>query len=147
MIALFTTGLFWGIQTSLAPYLLKLIINTITTDGNGSQFLQLVKIPATAYILLFILGAINFKIADWLRLTAFPNIRKDIIVSMFSYLKKHSHNYFQNHLSGSLSNKISDMQAGTTFILNQVDEAFAQLAGIIIATTTMFLFTHCSQLF
>ena len=138
MISFFITGLYWGIHTSLAPYLLKLIIDAIAADDASQQFLQTIKIPAIGYILLFLTGAINFRIVDWLKLRMFPAVKKAITLNMFAYLKQHSHSYFQNHFSGSLSNKITDMVGGVIFILNQIDEAFAQLAAVIIASIVMF---------
>ena len=141
MFNLFTAGLFWGIQVSLAPYLLKLIINEIADSSDRRQLLQMVKIPAIAYVILFLAITTNFRIIDWVKLTMFPALKKDISLSMFAYLKKHSHSYFQNNFSGSLSKKISDMIDGTVFILNLIDETFAQFTAIVIAITVMF-FVH-----
>jgi len=58
---------------------------------------------------------------------------------MFSYLNKHSHQFFQSNFSGSLSNKISDMTSGVINIFSTIDDGFAQVIGLLIAIVTMLL--------
>ncbi len=74
-------------------------------------------------------------------LRAIPAIRQDIIVALFAYLKRHSHQYFQNHFAGSLLNKITDMSSGTVSILQKMDQTFFQVCVLVIAVIATF-FVH-----
>lgn len=138
-IGMMITGLVWGVQTSLSPYLLKLIIDGIANySGNKANIFSAIKIPAILYAGMFVLATFNFRITDWFMLRAIPNIRQDVIVSLFTYLKRHSHAYFQNHFAGSLLNKITDMASGTVSILQKLDQTFSQICVLIIAMIAMF---------
>src|ERR1700722_17096319 len=114
------TAIVAGLQTSLSPYLLKLIINGIADfSGDKTEIFDAIKLPAILYTLLYVLTTINYRITDRFMLRAIPAIRQDIIVALFAYLKRHSHQYFQNHFAGSLLNKITDMSSGTASILQK----------------------------
>jgi ATP-binding cassette, subfamily B, bacterial len=60
---------------------------------------------------------------------------------MFNYLNQHSHHYFQNNFSGSLINKITDMQSGVIDIFSNLDDMYAQTLGLSVAIITL-LFIH-----
>lgn len=134
------TGILAGVQTSLAPYILKLIIDGIANfDGDKTQIFSVIKIPVLMYILIFVFATLVFRMNDWLELRAIPGVRHGILVSMFAYLKKHSHEFFQNHFAGSLLNKIIDMQGSVASILQKLDMAFSSIATLVIAIGGMFL--------
>src|SRR5262249_47450915 len=92
-------------------------------------------------ILLWIGICLNMRLLDWAKLRLFPSLRQDAMSGMFAYLNQHSHLYFQNNFAGSLINKIVDMQGGIIDILTILDDAYAQLLGLTIATITL-LFIH-----
>lgn len=140
---LLLSGVVFGIQEALLPYALKLIINSLATySGDKSNILSVLKIPAGLYILFFSLEAVNYLASDWLRLKMMPKIRKNITLAMFSYLKKHSHHYFQTNFGGSLVNKIKDMSDGVVSILLKLDQTCTKLFGLIVAVFAMFLVNH-----
>ena len=140
ILALFFTAFYWGLNNSLSPYILKLIIDKVALfDSDKAAVFQAVKPILIIYIILWFLIAIDMRLMDWLKLRFFPSVRFDIINTMFAYLNKHSYRYFQNNFSGSLSNKISDMQSSTINIFTTVDDAFAQFVGLCIAIVTMLL--------
>lgn len=133
-------ALYWGINNSLAPYVLKLIIDKVVAfEGDKSAVLSAVKPTILLYILLWIGIAIDMRCLDWVRLKLLPSIRYDVMTKMFEYLGSHSHRYFQNNFAGSLSNKITDMQNGAINIFTTLDDGFAQCIGLLIAIMTMLL--------
>lgn len=58
---------------------------------------------------------------------------------MFTYLTGHSNAYFQEHLTGSLQNKITDLTTGIDTLVRRSLEGIGVLAMIIIAVTTLSL--------
>jgi ATP-binding cassette subfamily B protein len=131
-------ALYWGINNSLAPYVLKLIIDKVVAfEGDKSAVFGAVKPYFIIYIGLWTGIAINMRCLDWVRLKLFPTLRYDIMTKMFAYLGGHSHRYFQNNFAGSLSNKISDMQNGACNIFSTLDEGVAQCIGLCVAIMTM----------
>ena len=140
VVALFFAAFYWGINNTLAPYVLKLIIDKVAAfDGDKAAVVSAVKIYVLIYILLWILIALDMRFLDWVRLKLFPSLRYDIINKMFAYLNQHSYRYFQNNFAGSLSNKISDMTSGSIAIFSTLDDALAQIIGVSIAILSMLL--------
>lgn len=139
-IALLLAASYWGINNTLAPYVLKLIIDKVAAfEGNKAAIFNAVHTEVMLYLLLWVIIAIDMRLVDWLRLKLFPKLRYEIVDSMFSYLNRHSHRYFQNNFAGSLANKISDMTSGTIAIFTTIDDALAQSIGVLIAIISMLL--------
>ncbi|WP_392536546.1 ABC transporter ATP-binding protein [Legionella sp. 227] len=140
VIGLLLTAAYWGINNALSPYVLKLIIDKVAAfSGDKSALFDAIRPYIIVYITLWILIAVDMRLSDWLRLKLFPYLRYDLVNNMFAYLNQHSHRFFQNNFAGSLSNKISDMTAGTISIFTTIDDAAAQIVGLIIAIISMLL--------
>ena len=140
VLGLLITSSYWGINNSLSPYVLKLIIDkAVTLEGDKAEVFSALLPTISIYILLWILICADMRLLDWIKLKFFPSIRYDLINNMFSYLNKHSHQFFQSNFSGSLSNKISDMTNGVINIFSTIDDGFAQFIGLLIAIVTMLL--------
>ena len=140
IVAMLFIALYWAIDNSLKPFILKMIIDkTVTLDSDRSTILAAVLPYIIIYISMWILVAIDMRLLDWVRLKFFTSVRYDIVTKMFSYLERHSHRYFQNNFAGSLSNKISDMQSAVITILSTLDDGFAQFLGLCVAVIILLL--------
>lgn len=135
-------GLCWALINTFTPYLLKLIIDQVVSfQGSKSDLFKNTVPYLYAYIALWIALCINMRFLDWVKLNLFPSLREDVMCKMFNYLNQHSHRYFQNNFSGSLINKITDMQAGVVDIFTNIDDIYAQTLGLSVAVITL-LFIH-----
>lgn len=140
--ALLFVAFYWAFNNTMAPYVLKLIIDKVVAfEGDKALIFDAVKPYLILYIVLWTLIVIDMRFLDWVKLKLYPAIRYDIATKMFAYLNQHSHRYFQNNFAGSLSNKINDMISSSISILSTVDDAFAQSVGLCVAIITM-LFIH-----
>ena len=138
-ITFIVTGLLWGIQTSLTPYLLKLIIDRVASHtGPKSTIFSEVWLLVAAYVGVWLIMAVNFRTVDWVKLKFFPSIRRDILNDMFAYCNLHSYSFLQNNFAGSLSNKIMDMSGSTASALARVDEAMGNIFAFLIALGMMY---------
>lgn len=131
---MFFTGILWGVYLSLSPYLLKIIIDILAENKSVQQ----VYMPSVIYVLLFFFTSINFRALDWIKYKILPPIKKDTAMNMFDYIKHHSHDFFQNHFSGSMSNKVNDMVVNLESLLNSTDEFFANFISFLIAIIVMY---------
>ncbi len=135
-------GILWAFTTTFLPYTLKLIIDHVVAfNGDKSAVFKTVEPYVFGYIVLWIGLSINMRLLDWAKLKLFPTLREDVMNKMFDYLNLHSHRYFQNNFAGSLVNKITDMQHGVIDIFTTVDDLYAQILGLSVATITL-LFIH-----
>lgn len=117
----------WSIDSTLWPYLLRLIIDTMTQhEMSRSTVFQDLEGLFAAAIALWITVEICFRARDFISAKAFPQLESDIRMAMFDHIQHHSPKYFNEHFAGSLSNKIGDM---TT----QVSSLFQNLMVFISA--------------
>ncbi|MCD8542519.1 MAG: ABC transporter ATP-binding protein/permease [Gammaproteobacteria bacterium] len=114
-----------------------IIDKTVALNSDKSAIFATVLPYILLYITMWILVACDMRFLDWIKLKFFTRLRYDIITRMFSYLNQHSHRYFQNNFSGSLSTKIVDMQSAVINILTTLDDAFAQCLGLSVAVIVM----------
>lgn len=134
------TTIYGGIDLSLSPFVLKLIIDQVVANQNDKAVIFQAVMPyLILYILLWVVVAIINRTNNWLQLKLFPSIRFDVIKTMFSYLGKHSPHYFQNNFAGSLANKIFDMQGSVIIVLSTIEDAFFQCVGLLIAILSLFI--------
>lgn len=140
MIAL--VGIIYSLTNTLTPYVLKLIIDHVVSfKGYKVELINTTWPYLIAYISLWIIACVNTRFLDWVKIKLFPSLRQDTMSQMFSYLNLHSHHYFQNNFSGSLVNKIIEMQNGIIMLISTLDDAYSQLLGISVAIIAL-LFIH-----
>lgn len=120
-------GVFW----SFSSYALKLIIDALTEYHGDPQYIWPVISPMIIFYLVFWASAsCSFRLIDIVERSLYPHIRQDIMNQMFAYIIEHSHGYFQSNLSGSISNRITDMQTGVVSILRKMDEIIFNLVFV-----------------
>ncbi len=101
-------------EFALAPYLLKVIIDTATLySDNTTLFLKAIIYPAIFYVLLITLvHNIAFRIYQLITMHLFPKLRTEVSVALFKHLTKHSISFFQRNFSGDLASKTQNVSEG-----------------------------------
>lgn len=118
---IFLFSLIWAIDSTVWPYLLRLIIDTMTYyDGDRTGAWVALKGLLIAGICLWVFVEFCFRYRDFLRARVFPNLEADIRMAMFDHIQHHSPKYFNEHFAGSLSNKIGDMTTQITLLLQSM---------------------------
>lgn len=140
---LIAVGVIWAIYVSLSPYLLKLIIDSVSISvADPQELFQKVFFPAVAYVFLGFFIGVTFRLYDWMQIRTFPEMKSEISGEMFDYVEGHSYNYFQQNFTGSLANKINDMAKGATLIINNLIEVFfSRFLTLVVGAITMY-FVH-----
>jgi len=140
LMGFFFTALIWAIEMSLSPYLLKVIIDAVVQySKNQTKLISAILIPAILYVLMSIILNITFRVYDYINLRLYPEMKAAVSKDMFAYLMHHSHAFFQNHFSGSLTRKIFDMGTYVDQIISIFNEWFyPRFFAMIIASITLF---------
>lgn len=162
---IFLLSLTWSIDTTLWPYILRHIIDTLTQyDTNrAGAWADLERLFAVAVCFWVTIEA-GFRTRDFIRIRVFPKLEADIRLAMFDHIQHHSPKYFNENFAGSLANKIGDMTTQVTamlqylmvyisatgssvlvlFFFSGVNPIFAMILGIWIVThfTICILFTR-----
>jgi len=133
---IFLLSIVWAIDSTVWPYLLRLIIDTLTAyDTNRSEAWHALKWMLVAGVFLWIFVEVSFRTRDFIRARAFPKLEADIRMAMFDHIQHHSPKYFNENFSGSLANKIGDMTSQVTAMLENLMVFIpAVLACIMIVT-------------
>lgn len=135
----------WAIESTVWPYLLRLIIDRLTRfDVNRSQAWISLQWFVLAGILFWIANEFFQRLRDFLRARAFPQLEADIRMEMFDHIQRHSPKYFNEHFAGSLSNKISDMTTQVTSILQTITVFISAVISIFL---TLLFFSKVNSIF
>ncbi|MDR3624791.1 MAG: ABC transporter ATP-binding protein [Chlamydiales bacterium] len=145
LLGLIFVAIFWAIDLSLSPYMVKLIIDGVSSWEPGVDSLfYTVGMPSIAYVALALFIGIVFRFYDYVMIKLAPIMKNEIILEMFNYIIDHSYSYFQQNFSGSLSNKINDISKGSVKIITEfVDLFLSRFFCLIAAIITMYL-VHAS---
>src|SRR5436190_803456 len=106
---MFSVAIVWAVDLSLRPYLLKIMLNKVANTSEQQIGVALL-IPAAGYLLMAFLMSSMFRMHDYfVQCKMMPHLRQKISNYYMCYLLGHSHHYYQNNFSGSLTNKINDI--------------------------------------
>ncbi|NDB86617.1 MAG: ABC transporter ATP-binding protein [Alphaproteobacteria bacterium] len=95
------------------------MLNKIPTISPSQVFGTLLQ-PAIFYIAMGVIVVLAFRFYEWILLRFHPNLKKHIGVILMERMMNHSQNFYQNHFTGSITNKINDVTNGIPSILNTI---------------------------
>ncbi|WP_395463210.1 ABC transporter ATP-binding protein [Wolbachia endosymbiont of Cantharis cryptica] len=130
--------LFWAIDNSLSPYMIKIILDRIAVAPAENMFEHL-AIPAMSYVLILFLIVGIHRLYDYLvDIKLIPNLHKKINNSSFEVLLGQSHHYYHNNFAGSLASKVNHLVDNIPDIIQIVVETFLHQAfALSIAIYTL----------
>lgn len=129
----------------IRSYILKVIIDKITTAQPFEDIGNLLSIPIICYIATLIVINIAMRLRDYIFLKIFPATKSDIVTQVTKYLEYHSYEYFQNNFTGSLVNKIFDLDNGSEQIIKIIINGF--LIHIVTLVIGLVTITYTNPLF
>ncbi|MBA3723035.1 MAG: ABC transporter ATP-binding protein [Parachlamydiaceae bacterium] len=142
---IFFLSLTWSIDSTLWPYLLRLIIDTMTQfEMDRLASWNSLKWLLAAGVCLWVIVECGFRLRDFIRARILPKLEADIRMTMFDHIQHHSPKYFNEHFAGSLSNKIGDMTTQVTSIIQNLMVFIPAVASIILI---LIFFSAVSPLF
>lgn len=115
--AMLLVGIYSAIHSVLQPYVLKLLLDAAAHTEN-QNFLDACLKPALFLIILGLIITGVWRLYNYIVLRSLPKMKADIIAATTSYLRDQSYVFFQDHLSGSISAKISDLTSTIQTIVN-----------------------------
>lgn len=141
LIQFFSFG--WSLDHTLWPYVLMTLIDTITSyTGEMSHAWAVLTKPIIMGISLWLTVELFFRISGILSAKVIPKIEADVRMSMVEYVMHHSHNYFSNHMAGTIANKISDMPQNMTLLLQKILFLFIPVLLAIFLSILFFAFIN-----
>jgi len=142
---IFILSLTWAVDSTVWPYLLGLIVDTLTQfDANRVDAWSALKWLLIAGVCLWIFVEFCFRTRDFICAYTFPKLEANIRMIMFDHIQHHSPKYFNEHFAGSLSNKIADMTTQITLMFQNMMFFIPAIASSVI---TLFFFSKINPLF
>lgn len=118
--AMFMVGIYTSLHNVIQPYVLKVLLDSASRAQKG-QFLEACLYPGILLIVLGFIISFIWRFYNYIVLKSLPRMKADIIKATTSHLREQSYSFFQDHLSGAISAKISDL---TSNIQNMVNAWF-----------------------
>ncbi len=104
--------------TIMLPYAVKEIIDAVTLANTTGTDIFAAAEHALILFALLNLGIVLFSRASGAALVMTgPKLRREIRMTLFSYLQHHSHRYFVSHFAGSLANRIAEVSMSSMHAL------------------------------
>lgn len=107
------------IDSNLIPYILKLVVDAITDPMvNRATIFQRIGPVLWAGGAAWLGFIVIIRVQHYWQAFVIPRFQAQIRMSTLEHLTAHSHRYFANHMSGSLSNKVADLPKALDTISN-----------------------------
>ena len=128
------SGFLWAVITSVQPYLLKDIVNRLSRCSSVDVF-DVLFLPVSLYILSYLIQSVGFQLHGYY-VDAFmvPKMRKKIAQDAIKRLVQKPYRFFQDHFSGAISNRVSDLIRSVPDLLDMIfDKMYSHLLAFLIA--------------
>lgn len=143
-LAMSMVGIYSSIHSVIQPYVLKIILDRVTTSG-ASSFVSKCLPPALLLILLGFVITLVWRFYNYLVLKSLPKIKADIVTIATEHLRNQSFVFFQDRMSGDISAKISDLTNNIQNVVNSwfniIRQALTILLSIFIVGTVSWYFS------
>ncbi|MBN9543534.1 MAG: ABC transporter ATP-binding protein [Alphaproteobacteria bacterium] len=130
----------WAVQESLSPYFTMRILD-ILTDPNVDKSNVFQKHQTFFYIslLIYFLIEVGHRGHEYIAGKFYPKLKRHVRVSIMEYTVGHSHEFFIENYSGSISNKIARLADGIQDISEKIICVFVPVL-ISLVITCIYLF-------
>ena len=135
LIALAIFPMIWCLVETIAPFLIKIIIDHLASDlsfGTKTQNILLYTVFSYAFLMLALEVATRSCGYVWIK--TFPKIRADMQSMVLKHIQARDYNFFYNQLSGDLISKYRNLT--TSF-----ENIFKNLLYGFYPTTLSFIFS------
>lgn len=110
-------GLYSSCHSVVQPYVLKIVLDAAATAGTGGFITACLK-PALMLMGMSLIVTAIWRFYNFIVLKSLPDMKADIVQRTTEHLRGQSFTFFQDHLSGAISAKISDLTSNIQNIVN-----------------------------
>lgn len=130
--------IFNAIETSLWPYLSKLLIDNLVSSNGENVFINSLPILIPLLILTALPGFV-WRIADYAWMYLSPLLRKKITADAMDRILTKSSAFFHDNFAGALANRVKELANSTPNLINVIIFNFISVAlSLLIALYVLF---------
>lgn len=131
----FAAPLLVVLESVVMPYALKMVIDAFTEHDQNRYTVMQAIYPALwlggiSWLLVIVLA----RLQEWWQVYVMPRFEADIRMSVVQHLSNHSYDYFSNHLSGNLANKIADLPRAIDALGMNLRWQFVATFGVVVTS-------------
>lgn len=141
-LAMGMVGVYSSIHSVIQPYVLKVILDRVTTSG-ATAFVSKCLPPALLLIILGFLITVVWRFYNYLVLKSLPRIKADIVTIATEHLRNQSYAFFQDRMSGDISAKISDLTNNIQNVVNSWFNIARQALTILLSIFIVGMVSWC----
>lgn len=114
-------SLSWTLDFTVWPHLTRWLIDTILLHADEKMRVwEFLTIPLIVIGITWLLIEVMFRLQGFTLAKLFPATEAAIREAMLHYTSLHGYQFFSDHFSGAVANKINDMPSSTTEILRTI---------------------------
>lgn len=118
ILLLFAFPIIWCVAETIAPYLIKVIIDDLSGDKvNTTSFGELLGIPILYYFVLMVTIEIAIRGCNYVWLQFIPELRGEFRNAILTTVLQKPISFYQNHLIGELVTKFKNLSNSFDLIL------------------------------
>jgi ATP-binding cassette, subfamily B, bacterial len=141
--AIILLPLVWACASAINPYILKTIIDVVVNfSGPPEEIWTVAALPVIIYLSFQTAVSISYRLKEWIWMKTIPKTKAKIRASIFAYVQNHSYSYFQDHLSGTLSNKVLDIVRSFENILISFHSIFLPCTISVLISAALLATVH-----
>ena len=134
-------GLCTGLRGPFSSILIKKMINLLPQVQSGD--VSILFMPATLIILNFIIfDNLTWRGMTYIRAKFTPVIMNRMIGASMEYVLGHSHQFFQDHLSGKISKQITNLADETENLIILIAPGILRGVSLLLASLIATYFVH-----
>ena len=118
IIGLLTVELVWAINSSIHPYIIKMIVDYLNHDNFNLS--SAITKPFVLFTILSIVQVFIFRVSDYLYAKMMPFVIKDTVLTCFKRVNKLPYSYFKDAFGGSIASRIYETADSLEYILNTI---------------------------
>lgn len=129
--------------TLLAPLYLRNLFNTLATGSPTAATIHALIATLGVVVLMWALDMVARRVQDFSNMYMEARVMEDLYASAFSYLIRHSHNFFISRFAGSLTHRVTKFaRAFETLFDSVVIQFFPTFLFVVGAVTVLFVRNH-----
>jgi len=146
-VAMLVIALYSAVHSVVSPYVMKVFLDCIANAEPG-KLIKASAIPAVIFILMSLSMSCLWRVSSYFALKAYPKLKNDILLYVMSYLRSQTFGFFQDHLSGDISAKITDLVTSIVDIIHNARTMFINIATLLFSIVMVgFVSLYFSLLF
>lgn len=131
LVGIFVATFAFAMLTSLVSYSLKAVVDTLLA-AHPDHYWQDMLPPCLFFVTCYIGISVSLRLRNLFSLTFFPVLQRSMTVYLHELLQKRPYSYYQEQMTGSIANRIIELNNGTALIIELATKTWFMLVLLVV---------------